>query len=300
MLETPGGMVPRRVPRTARDTLGEGLLWSDRDNAVYWTDIIDRKLWRLRLADHDICHWDMPEMIGWIIERAGGGFVVGLQAGFYRLSLAPFSLELIVNPHPERLDNRLNDAKADAFGRIWAGSMPVADGPPAIWPATGALYRLDPDGAVSRHDDSLTIANGPAISPDGKTLYHTDSARQTVYRFAFRPDGSLGPRAVHLVFPPEAGAPDGMACDADGGLWIAFYQHDRAQTSRVARFLPSGAFDREIRVPTAHVTNLVFAGPNLDRMFITSASGGHEDLNAGALFEVDPGCRGLLPHQFGG
>jgi xylono-1,5-lactonase len=290
----------RVVPRAARDELGEGLLWSARDNAVYWTDILGKKLWRLNLADEAVTHWDMPEMIGWIIERAGGGFVVGLQSGFYRLSLEPFSLELIAHPHPERPGNRLNDAKADARGRIWAGSMPVADGPPTEWPATGALYRLDPDGAVSRHDDGLTIANGPALSPDGRTLYHTDSARGTVYRFALAADGSLGPRAVHLVFPPDAGAPDGMACDADGGLWIAFYHHDPTHESRVARFLPSGAFDREIRVPTAHVTNLVFAGPNLDRMFITSASGGRDDPNAGALFEVDPGSRGMLPHRFAG
>lgn len=288
------------VPRAARDELGEGLLWSARDNAVYWTDIVGKKLWRLSLANEAVTHWDMPEMIGWIIERTGGGFVVGLQSGFYRLSLEPFSLALIANPHPERPGNRLNDAKADAWGRIWAGSMPVADGPASKWPATGALYRLDPDCTVSRHDDDLTIANGPALSPDGRSLYHTDSARSTVYRFALAADGTLGPRAVHLEFPPDVGAPDGMACDADGGLWIAFYHHDPACNSRVARFLPSGAFDREIRVPTAHVTNLVFAGPNLDRMFITSASGGLDDPNAGALFEVDPGSRGMLPHRFAG
>ncbi|MEY2884864.1 MAG: hypothetical protein RL490_2588 [Pseudomonadota bacterium] len=292
--------IARIVPRAARDALGEGLLWSARDGAVYWTDILGQKLWRLLLADGTTRHWDMPEMIGWIIERAAGGFVVGLRSGFHQLSLDPFRLTPIANPHPERPGNRLNDAKADARGRIWAGSMPVAAGPPATWPASGALYRLDPDGQVSRHDDGLTIANGPALSPDGATLYHTDSARSTVYRFALGPDGRLGPRAVHLVFPPEAGAPDGMACDAEGGLWIAFYNHDPAARSQVARFLPSGLFDRAIAVPTAHVTNLVFAGPRLDRMFITSASGGRDDPAAGALFEADPGVVGLAPHMFGG
>jgi sugar lactone lactonase YvrE len=288
------------IARAERDILGEGLLWSARDDAVYWTDIIGRKLWRLRLADNALANWDMPEMIGWIIERAGGGFVVGLQSGFHRLTLDPFHLELISNPHPERPGNRLNDAKADAHGRIWAGSMSVADGPPSAWPATGALYRLDPGGGVSRHDDGLVIANGPALSPDGLVLYHTDSARQTVYRFALGADGLLGPRAVHLTFPRDGGAPDGMACDADGGLWIAFYHNDPAVCSRVARFHPSGAFDRQIEVPTAHVTNLVFAGAGLDRMFITSAFDASGDGMAGALFEVDPGCRGLPPHQFAG
>lgn len=293
-------MSVRVVHRTTRDTLGEGLLWSARDDAVFWTDIIDKKLWRLSLADNSVMHWDMPEMIGWIIECAHGGFVVGLQSGFYRLSLDPFALELIANPHPERPGNRLNDAKADAHGRIWAGSMPVAPGPPSQWPATGALYRLDPDGAVSRHDDGLTIANGPAISPDGATLYHTDSARRTIYRFDLHADGTLGSRTEHIVFGSDASAPDGMACDAAGGLWVAFYGHAPAVGSRVARFHQDGSFDRQIDVPTLQVTNLVFAGQRLDRMFITSAGQGCDDAMAGALFEVDPGCTGLLPHRFAG
>jgi sugar lactone lactonase YvrE len=290
----------RVVPRAARDQLGEGLLWSARDNAVYWTDIIGKRLWRLRLSDDAIDSWAMPEMIGWIIERAGGGFVVGLQSGFYRLALDPFALELIANPHPERPGNRLNDAKADARGRIWAGSMPVADGPPDGWPATGALYRLDPDGGISRHDDGLIIANGPAISPDGTTLYHTDSARRTIYRFALGDDGRLGQRTVHIGFAADAAAPDGMACDAAGGLWVAFYSHAPDGGSRVARFHPDGRFDRQIDVPTPQVTNLVFAGAGLDRMFITSAGQGRDDALAGALFEVDPGCTGLAPHRFAG
>ena len=285
----------RVVDRPERDLLGEGLLWSARENAVFWTDIIGRKLWRLALDDGGIRHWQMPEMIGWIIERQAGGFVVGLQSGFHRLDLDPFRLTAIANPHPERPANRLNDAKADAAGRIWAGSMPVSDGPPAQWPATGALYRLDPDGRVTSHDDGLTIANGPALSPDGTTLYHTDSARGAVYRFALLPDGSLGPRTRHLEFDRRQGAPDGMTCDADGGLWIAFFGG-----ARVARYTPDGGFDRAIALPTPNITNVAFAGAGLDRMFVTSSGQGLTDAHAGALFEVDPGCTGLAPHRFAG
>lgn len=285
----------RAIPRRERDLLGEGLLWSPRENAVFWTDIIGRKLWRLSLADESVRHWDMPEMIGWIIERAGGGFVVGMRSGFHRLSLDPFGLEAIANPHPERPGNRLNDAKADAAGRIWAGSMPVSDGPPSTWPATGALYRLDPDRAVTTHDDGITIANGPAISPDGATLYHTDSARGAVFRFALNPDGTLGPRTPFLAFGGKDGAPDGMTCDAEGGLWIAFYGG-----SRVARFTAEGDFDRAIALPTPRITNVAFGGAGLDRMFVTSSGEGLDDPLAGALFEVDPGCTGLAPHSYAG
>lgn len=286
--------VVRPIPRDTRDILGEGLLWSARENALFWTDILSRKLWRMDLGDEQITHWDMPEAIGWIVERARGGFVVGLQSGFYRLDLDPFRLELIANPQPERPGNRLNDAKADARGRIWAGSMPFADQPPTNWPASGALYCLDPSGAVTRHDDGITIANGPALSPDGKVLYHTDSRIGQVWKFAIEADGTLGPREPHLQFDIEKGAPDGMTCDRDGGLWIAFYNG-----AKVARFDPDGQLDREIALPTPQITNVCFVGADLSRMFVTSAGDGRpDDPLAGALFEVDAGAIGVLPHQY--
>lgn len=286
----------RIVERDTRDMLGEGLLWSARDNALYWTDIIGKILWRLDFADNRISQWQMPEMIGWIIERSAGGFVVGLQSGFYGLGLDPIQLTLIANPHPERPGNRLNDAKADSRGRIWAGSMPHLRLPVDQWPATGGLYCLDREGQVSRHDDGLTIANGPAFNPDGSTLYHTDSRAGVVWRFATRDDGSLGPRVEHLRFDRREGAPDGMTCDSAGGLWIAFYNG-----ARVARFHPDGRLDRAIPLPTAQITNVCFAGDGLSRMFVTSAADGLlDDPLAGALFEVNSGATGIPNYQFGG
>lgn len=284
----------RPIPRECRDVLGEGLLWSARENALFWTDILGRKLWRMRLEDEQIDHWDIPEAIGWIIERASGGFVVGLQSGFYRLGLEPFRLELIVNPQPERPGNRLNDAKADRHGRIWAGSMPFAEQPSTNWPPSGSLYCLDPSGRITRHDDGITIANGPAFSPDGTVMYHTDSRIGQVWKFAMNADGSLGPRELHLQLETANGAPDGMTCDREGGLWIAFYSG-----AKVARFHSDGRLDREIALPTPQITNVCFAGTDLSRMFVTSAADGRsDDPLAGALFEVDCGAVGILPHQY--
>ncbi|MBX9662108.1 SMP-30/gluconolactonase/LRE family protein [Novosphingobium sp.] len=284
----------RPIPRDTRDILGEGLLWSARENALFWTDILGRKLWRMSLADEKIRHWDMPEAIGWIIERAAAGFIVGLASGLYKLDLDPFRLELIANPQPERPGNRLNDAKADARGRIWFGSMPFMEQPSTNWPASGALYRLDTDGMVSRHDDGITIANGPALSPDGTTLYHTDSRMGQVWKFPLHEDGSLGTRQPHLQFDTGKGAPDGMTCDREGGLWIAFYSG-----AKVARFHPDGGLDREIALPTPQITNVCFAGADLTRMFVTSAADGRpDDPLAGALFEIDAGAVGVSPHQF--
>jgi sugar lactone lactonase YvrE len=234
----------------------------------------------------------MPEMIGWVIERREApGFIAGFRSGFAELTLDPLTITPIVDPEPDRPDNRLNDAKADARGRIWAGTMPVTADKP-----TGALYRLDADRTATRIDEGYIIANGPAISPDQRWLYHTDTGLGRIYRFALKDDGSLGERAPFLTFDPGWGSPDGMTVDAEGYLWVAHWGG-----ARISRFTPEGRFQRSIALPASQITNICFAGERLDRMFVTSAADGLPDEeHAGALFEVDAGVCGLPPGQFAG
>lgn len=282
----------RIIPRDQRDLLGEGLLWSARDGAVYWTDILAPALNRLSLADGRVTRWPMPERIGWVIERrVAPGFIAGFQSAFAELALDPVTVTPIADPEPGLPDNRLNDAKADRWGRIWAGTMPMgADRP------SGGLYRIDPDHGVRQIDTGYTVANGPAISPDGRWLYHTDTAPGSVSRFRLDEAGAHD-RELFLRFEPGWGKPDGMTFDVDGGLWIACWG-----ASRVSRFTPDGAFDRSIELPASQITNVCFAGDGLDRMFVTSAAVDRKnEEHAGALFEVDPGgARGLPPERFGG
>lgn len=279
------------IARPQRDILGEGLLWSPRSQCLYWTDILGLKLWQMRLADGAITGHEMPGRIGWVVERASGGLMAGIDRRLCRLDPATMQPETLAELEPELPGNRLNDAKADAQGRIWAGTMDAACEAP-----TGSLYRLDPDGTVTRYDTGITIANGPALSPDGAILYHTDTRQRIVWRFALHADGTLGPRRVHLQFA-RGDNPDGMCCDSQGHLWIAFYG-----AGCVRRFTPDGQPDRQIDLPTPQLTNVCFAGPNLDRMFVTSAADGRQDdALAGALFEVDTGgVTGLAPHLFAG
>jgi sugar lactone lactonase YvrE len=279
------------VERGERDQLGEGPLWSVRDNALYWVDILGKRLHRLSLSDGAIESWTMPEMLGWIIERAGGsGFIAGLRSGFAELDLDPFSIRLIGSPEPERPGNRLNDAKADSAGRIYAGSMPIGADQPS-----GALYRLDPDRRITRLDDGYIVSNGPAFSRNGRAMYHTDSVRRHIYSFPVRDDGSLGSRTTFLQFEADWGSPDGMTVDAEDCLWVAHWGG-----ARISRFTPDGKLERSISLPASQISSCTFAGPNLDRMFVTSAAieREHEPL-AGALFEVDPGVKGLAPNRFG-
>jgi sugar lactone lactonase YvrE len=284
-------MTVRIVDDCGRSLLGEGSLWSERDNAVYWVDIVGQRLHRYSLGDGSIDSWDMPEPIGWVIERRGTpGFIAGFASGFAELALDPFSIRHICCPEPDLPGNRMNDAKADPDGRIWAGTM-ASD----CKGEYGSLYRLEPDFNWTRVDGPYGIANGPAISADGRTLFHTDTARSEIYRFTVQKDGSLGDRQLFVRFEPDWGMPDGMTLDADGGLWVAHWGG-----GRVSRFTPEGMLDRSIALPASQITSCTFAGQELDRMFVTSAADGVEEPHAGLLFEVEPDCRGLPTLAFAG
>lgn len=281
----------RVVARDRRDTLGEGPLWSAREGALYWVDILGRRLNRLSLADNRVVSWETPDVIAWVIEREDApGFVAGLGRRFVTLTTDPLTIEAIAAPEGDRDGNRFNDAKADARGRVWAGSMPFSCDRP-----TGGFYRLDPDGRATRVDDGYTIPNGPAIPPEGDWLLHTDTAQRTIFRYDVRDDGSLGERVPFVTFEKVWGAPDGMTFDADGGLWVACWG-----ASCVTRFEPDGRLDRRVMLPASQITSCAFAGDALDRMFVTSAGDGVDEPEGGCLFEIDPGRRGLPTPRWAG
>ncbi|WP_193368283.1 SMP-30/gluconolactonase/LRE family protein [Pelagibius marinus] len=279
-------------------TLGEGPLWSPREAALYWVDIKAPALHRYRPEDGDKTSWIMPEPIGWVIERANGeGLVAGFKdRGFAFLTPGTMMPEVIGQPEPDYPDNRFNDAKADAEGRIWAGTMDCNERE-----AHGSLYRLDPDLDWHRVDKGYVVTNGPAFSPDGATLYHTDTFEGTIYAFDVSKGGKLKNKRVFMTIPEGDGYPDGMTCDAEGCLWVAHWGG-----WRITRFTPSGQVDRVIEMPVSQVTSVAFGGTGLDRLFVTSASIGlsekelEEQPLAGGLFELDPGVTGLPAGQFGG
>ena len=279
-------------------TLGEGPLWSPREAALYWVDIKAPALHRYRPEDGDKTSWAMPEPLGWVIERANGeGLVAGFKdRGFAFLTPGTMAPEVIGQPEPDYPDNRFNDAKADAAGRIWAGTMDDNERE-----ARGSLYRLDPDLDWHRVDKGYVVTNGPALSPDNAMLYHTDTFEGTIYAFDVSKSGKLKNKRSFVTIPEGDGYPDGMTCDAEGYLWVAHWGG-----WRITRFTPAGQVDRVIEMPVSQVTSVAFGGPDLDRLFIPSASIGlsperlEEQPLAGGLFELDPGVKGLRAGQFGG
>lgn len=273
--------------------LGEGPVWDQRDKCVYFVDIKGQALHRFSLDREAQASWAMPEPLCWAIPRAHApGFIAGFSKRVATLTLDPLMISPLHAPDPERRTNRLNDAKADRFGRVWFGSM---DDEEQI--VSGALYRFDPDLSCRRMDDGYAIANGPTFSPDGARLYHTDTGAKTIFAFDVADDGALSNKRVLLRFEdPAWGAPDGMTVDAEGGLWVAHWGG-----ARVSRFTPDGALDRSVALPASQITSCVFAGAALERLFVTSAAIGREDEPlAGALFEIDPGVRGAPSFPFGG
>lgn len=275
-------------------TLGEGPVWVAREQALYWVDIPEKRVFRWSEAD-GVRRKDMPRHVCSLLPRASGGFVGGGYDGF--LALTPdLSIEVIGDPEPHLERNRFNDGKLDRSGRLWAGTMDRLEQETA-----GSLYRLDPDLQWTRIDSGYHVTNGPAFSVDGRTMYHTDSARQTVYAFDVEPDGSCGNKREHLRFGAGDGYPDGMAVDAEDCLWIAFWDG-----WCVRRFSPGGEQLAELRVPVQRPTSVAFGGTDLDRLFITSAS---RDLpeeerasqpQAGGLFVTVPGVRGVPDLPFAG
>ena len=277
-------------------TLGEGPLWHQREKRLYWVDIKGPAVHAFDPATGTRRSWPMPERIGCIAPRRGGGFVAGLKSDFAFLDLDRGTVERIGKPEPDCPDNRFNDGKCDGAGRFWAGTMDDL-----LTRPTGWLYCLAADGSWQRRDGPYVCTNGPAFSPDGRTLYHTDTIGRTIYAFDLAADGTLSNKRSFVRFAESDGYPDGMTMDEAGYLWVAHWGG-----WRVTRFRPDGAADRTIRLPVAQVTSMAFGADDLRTLYITSAADGLSDDErraqklAGGLFAVRVAVGGLPCPEFVG
>jgi sugar lactone lactonase YvrE len=275
--------------------LGEGPVWAAREAALYWLDIKGRKIFRLSEAG-ELSQWPTPFRVGSIAPRASGGFIAGTDQGIAEIDLGSGRLQILFNPEEELPSNRFNDGKVDRSGRFWAGTMDDEERR-----ASGTLYRFDSKLNWSAVDKDYKVTNGPAFSPDGKRMYHNDSGRQVTYVFDLDEAGNAGNRRTFLQFGEGDGFPDGMTVDAEGCLWIAFWDG-----WCVRRFSPEGELLKTIEMPVARPTSCAFGGPDLDRLYITSASIGLDETalsmqpNAGGLFMVTPGVQGIAELPFAG
>jgi D-xylonolactonase len=251
-------------------TLGEGPIWVERDKALWFVDIKQRKVHRFDPADASLRSWDAPRQIGWVLPAGDGGLIAGLRDGIYRFDPATGHFTLLAEVEPGVPGNRLNDATTDAAGRIWFGTMD--DGEAA---ATGRFYRFDRGTISDTGLAPVSITNGPALSPDGRRLYHTDTLGQVIHVSDVADDCTLGPSRPFARFAPGEGYPDGPIVDSEGCLWTALFAGWEAR-----RYAPGGDLMETVRFPVSNITKLAFAGPDLRTVYATTAAMG---LKEGAL-----------------
>ncbi|MBB4843643.1 sugar lactone lactonase YvrE [Paucibacter oligotrophus] len=275
----------------ARCQLGEGPVW--HQGRLYFVDIHGAAVHAHEPASGRQQRWSLPRRIAWLMpDQQGDGFIAGLDDEVVRLQLEP---TLLIRPWvkpPLPAGVRLNDAKRDRWGRIWAGSMHERE--PAS--AQGVLACLEPDGRWRVAQPAYGIANGPTFSPDGTTLYHADSARAEVHAYAMDAAGRLGPPRLWRSFGAGEGVPDGMCTDSEGALWIAQWGGHG-----LGRYAPDGRLLARIDLPVSQVSSCCFGGEGGRQLYITTARTGlseaalaHEPL-AGALFVAEPPVPGLGP-----
>lgn len=274
--------------------LGEGALWHAPTRSVWFVDIKGRRIHRCAADGSGRTSWEAPGQPGFVVPDAKGGMVCALEDGLYRLDQASGEFALFKRVEHDLPGNRFNDGHVDAGGNLWFGSMDDGQALPS-----GALYRLGRDGVLARADVGYIITNGPAISPDGKTLYHTDTPLRRVYAFDLREDGTLANKRVFLQLP-EGSRPDGMAVDSAGDLWIALFG-----AGRVERYTAAGRFTGAVHFPCTNITKLAFGGDDLRTAYVTTAWKGlteaqrREQPLAGGLFAFRVETPGQPHHAFG-
>jgi sugar lactone lactonase YvrE len=268
---------------------GEGPVWSPRWGGLRWVDMLAGDVLSLDAAG-TVGRRHVSEIVAAIRPRRNGGAVLGIERGF-ALEDADGVLTRL-DPVWQDESVRMNEGGCDPDGRFYCGSMAYDQRPGAA-----NLYRLDPDGAVSTVLEGVTVSNGLEWSPDGSRAYYNDTATHRVDVFDYDPARGLHRRRPFAEIP-DAGRPDGLTVDVDGGVWTAL-----ADRGQVWHFTADGRHDEVIDLPVGKATACTFGGADLDQLFITTSREklppGVDPL-AGSLFRADVGVSGLPVREFAG
>lgn len=279
--------------------LGEGPLYLHAQRTLWFVDIKGRRIHCCQFGESphaiaDTLHtrsWSAPDQVGFIVPGADGRLLCGLRHGLHWFDPNTGAFREFLPLPDEPVGNRLNDGGVDHAGRLWFGSMDDAERDPS-----GALYCLQA-GRLQRHDGDYVITNGPAFSPDGRTLYHVDTLQRVIHAFALHADGSLGTRREFARIQRPGAYPDGPCVDAEGCVWIALFGG-----WGVERYSPAGELLDFIELPVANCTKVTFGGAGRRTLFITTAWKGLsaqqrlEQPLAGGLFQVEVAVTGQPQH----
>jgi sugar lactone lactonase YvrE len=243
--------------------LAESPVWSEQTRRLLFVDITGRRLFKFDPESRTLETCAIEEDIGCVAPEINGGFVAGLRSGLWMLDEQGRKQRLLAaNPEDSKV-SRFNDGRVDPCGRFLAGTVDEAKA------GRAGLYRYDKFGLIKLAGGLLT-SNGLAFSPDGRTLYHSDTPRFVVNRYDYDPaSGSATNRRVFVQLEPTAadrGRPDGAAVDVEGCYWTALYEGGRVQ-----RYDPEGKLMADFPVPAQCPTMPAFGGAELKTLFVTTA-----------------------------
>jgi sugar lactone lactonase YvrE len=282
-----------------RCAVGESPLWSSAEQAWYWVDIVAHTIWRFDPASAALASWRTAEMVACLALREGGGLLAGMASALFALdpgSDGELAARSLAAPAALTAGMRFNDGRCDRQGRFWSGTMLMDM---ALARRDGQLYRYDAaSGLAGPFVTGLLVPNGLAFSPDGGTMYLSDSHPNSrlIWAFDYDPDsGTPSQQRLFVDMNQHPGRPDGAAVDADGGYWIC-----ANDAGCLLRFTPAGRLDRRIDLPMTKPSMCSFGGPGLDTLMITSIGAGQslDDDWAGATLLLRPGICGIAEQPF--
>ena len=279
------------------NSLGEGVLWNERQQAVWWTDINAALLYRYHVESGVLDVWDTPHRVacfGFI--KDSDKLIVAFDIGLAIYDVTGKQVDWLVPPGFLAEGVRFNDGKVDPAGRFWVGTM--VESLPAL-PGSAALFCYDPVAGLSEMISQITISNGLCWSPDGKIMYHADSPENTIYSYSIDKTGPTLDSRREFAKTETSVHPDGSTIDAAGGILNAQWGG-----SRVVRYAPNGETDLVIDVPALQPTCVAFGGSDLSLLFVTSAREGLSDedvlkqCESGNLFIFRTDFKGLRAFEF--
>ena len=281
-----------------RALVGEGPLWDEEEEVLYWIDILSNRLYVYDPATDENRSYDVGQHVGTVVCRASGGVMLAVRDGFAAFDLAGEALTIINDPEADLPNNRFNDGKCDPGGRFWAGTMAYSD-----QSTQGSLYRLDPDMSVHRMLGDIGISNGIIWSLDQTTMYYADTIANTVRAFDYDlASGNISRERVVIRPTAEMGPPDGLTLDSEGMIWLAHYGG-----GCVRRWDPeTGQVLQTVELPTRQITACAFGDKDLDTLYITSAAQQMDQAAlereplAGSLFSIKTGHQGVPSFKFAG
>jgi sugar lactone lactonase YvrE len=283
----PAEPMVQALPGVPPSALGESPMWVAEQGALWWCDIPGRRLnrWTPTAGQHD--QWPFDCDVACCAPLPGGDLVLGMRDGLWRFDPASGRRHALAAPPYDPAVERFNDGKADPQGRFWVGTIYEPRQPPRA-----ALYRFA-GGTLDRMAGDITVSNGLAWSPDGRTMYWTDTTAHTVFAFDFdAADGSLSRRRTFASFAGKpadgslagyGGRPDGAAVDSEGAYWVAMFEG-----SRLLRLGADGRVLREVALPVRCPTMPCFGGSDLRTLFVTTARQNRPAAELAA--EPDAGC----------